>query len=182
MPTWIALFRGINVGGKNILPMVELKRVLESAGCENIRSYIQSGNLVVSSSTKSKRLLTGKMLKATEESFGFRPNLVLLSVAEFSSAIQNNPFPVAVAAPKTLHFFFLETQPTSPDLDGIAKLAIPSEQFRLIDKVFYLYTPEGLGTSRLANSAERKLGVYATARNFNTVLAIAEMVSGKKRA
>lgn len=177
MSTWIGLFRGINVGGKNILPMAKLKELLESHKCKDVRTYIQSGNVVFDSGMKNKANLTKRLLDAVESEFEFRPKLLLLTAAEFLNAQKKNPFPKATAEPKTLHFFFLDSKPKSPDMDSIADLAAKTESYELVDRVFYFHAPKGFGTSKLAKSAERKLGVNATARNYATVAKIAAMLA-----
>ncbi|MBL8817729.1 MAG: DUF1697 domain-containing protein [Planctomyces sp.] len=177
MPEWVGLLRGVNVGGRNKLPMAQLSALFESLGYRNVRTYIQSGNVVFGSTTTSAGKLGRGILDAIEESFGFRPDMVLLNKQQFRTAIRNNPFADAVSAPKTLHFYFLDSQPKNPDLDGLAKLSAGTEHFQLIDSVFYLHTPDGFGTSRLAGTVEKKLGVSATARNFNTIQAIDLMIS-----
>jgi uncharacterized protein (DUF1697 family) len=169
MPNWVALFRGVNVGGKNKILMADLKRMFERLKCENVQTYIQSGNVVFSSKVKSKRVIAKRLLNATEEEFGFRSQPILLSAIEFKDADKSNPFSHVVGDPKSLHFFFLESKPASPDLDGIAEKAIDSERFKMIDSIFYLHAPQGMGRSKLAAVAERKLGVSVTARNYSTV-------------
>ena len=177
MQTWIALFRGINVGGRNKMPMAVLAKTLESVGCISIRTYIQSGNVVFLSSLRSKATITKRLDDATEAQFGFRPNIFLLTDTDFRSATANNPFTDAILEPKTLHFFFLDSKPDSPNIKDLAELAIPSERFQLIDAVFYLHTPDGFGRSKLAAGLERKLGVPATARNYTTIHNLSEMLN-----
>jgi uncharacterized protein (DUF1697 family) len=172
MPKWIALFRAINVGGKNKMPMARLQIVLESMGCSEVQTYIQSGNVLFASSGKSKAPITMKILDATEQEFGFRPQLLLLTETEFRQAIEDNPFDVPAKEPQTLHFFFLEKKPPQPDIAGLEKLATKTEMFQLVGNVFYLYAPNGLGKSKLAAAAEKRLGVAATARNYNTIQAL----------
>ncbi|WP_146516139.1 DUF1697 domain-containing protein [Rubripirellula amarantea] len=175
MTTWIALFRGINVGGKNKMPMTKLKATLESAGLKDVRTYIQSGNVVFESSLKSKKSLATRILDPVESEFGFRPPLMLLTNAELKEAMRVSPFQVAETEGKTLHFFFMDEDPKSPDLASIAELAVESESHALVGSVFYLCAPAGIGRSKLAAAAERKLGVPATARNFNTVSELNKM-------
>lgn len=161
------------------MPMAELRTTFESAGCRSVRTYIQSGNVVFASPTKSKQNLGKRLGDAIEDQFGFRPSILLLSEDDFRSAVANNPFLDAVAEPKTLHFFFLDSPPNSPDMKAIDKLAVPTERFELIDAIFYLHTPNGFGRSKLAACAERKLGVPATARNYTTVKNLAEMLDAE---
>ncbi len=176
MHTWIALLRGINVGGRNKMPMAALARTLDAVGCQSVRTYIQSGNVVFASASKSKLKLSATLGDAVEAEFGFRPSILLLTKPEFLTAVASNPFRNAISEPKTLHFFFLESKPAAPDLDGIAQLATPTERFQLIDTVFYLHTPDGFGRSKIAAGAERKLGVPATARNYSTIHSLTEML------
>ncbi len=175
MTTWIALIRGINVGGHNQMPMTTLTKALEKAGCSSVRTYIQSGNVVFDSKSKSKSSVSKKIGDTIESEFEFRPELLLLTVDQLQSAIANNPFPQAISEPKSLHFYFLAAPPNSPDLAGLMKAAT-TERYELIDSVFYLHTPDGLGKSKLAGLVERKLGVSATARNYSTVQKLSAML------
>lgn len=149
--------------------MAELVTTLESVGCRSVRTYIQSGNVVFESSLKSKRHLAKQLGDAIETQFSFRPHVLLLTEEDFRSSVANNPFTDAIPKPKSLHFFFLESQPASPDLDAIAELVNSTERYQLIDSVFYLHAPDGFGKSKLAKGAERKIGVATTARNYSTV-------------
>ncbi|MFN7733985.1 MAG: DUF1697 domain-containing protein [Pirellula sp.] len=172
----MALFRGINVGGRNKIPMATLASTLASAGCRSVRTYIQSGNVVFTHSSTSQLTLAKRLGDATESQFGFRPSILLLTDKDFRNAVANNPFTDAVAEPKSLHFFFLESKPKSPAVEEMAALAIPSERFQIIDKVLYLHAPDGFGRSKLAAGAERKLGVPTTARNYTTIQNLSEML------
>ena len=91
-------------------------------------------------------------------------------------AIAHNPFPEAEAEPKSLHFYFLADLPKVPNLAAIEQAKAPSEAFQLIGQVFYLHAPDGIGRSKLAASAEKKLGVATTARNWRTVQKLQTMV------
>tara|TARA_R100001132_G_scaffold17945_1_gene15856 strand:- start:52017 stop:52553 length:537 start_codon:yes stop_codon:yes gene_type:complete len=172
--TFIAFFRGINVGGKNRLPMKELTALLEELGYQSIRTYIQSGNVIF----QSRKKQIGKMAKEISvrigETHGFEPHVILLGTEELQSAMEKNPFPVKNG--KALHFFFLDTVPRKPDLEKLHALQTRSEQFHLQDKVFYLHAPDGIGRSKLAAKVEACLGVPVTARNWNTVSQIDSML------
>lgn len=147
--------------------MKDLVRILEGMGFQDIRTYIQSGNVVFRSDRKCAARDAGRISDAVEKEFGFRPNVLLLTHAELAEAIARNPFPTDEG--KFLHFFFLESEPGEPDLDALDAIRSETEQFRLDGRVFYLYTPDGFGKSKLAARVERALGVSATGRNFNTV-------------
>lgn len=175
MSMWIVLFRGVNVGGKNILPMNELVRDLQSLNLENIKTYIQSGNAVFRSSRKVSATLSAKIATRIENRHGFRPHVLILSADQLDHAIESNPFAEAEAKPKTLHLFFLASAPAAPDIESLAKAKLPSERFHLTDHVFYLHAPDGIGRSKLAANAEKFLGVAVTARNWRTVQKLREM-------
>lgn len=178
MSTWIALFRGINVGGNNALPMAKLKKDLEGLKLSNVQTYIQSGNVVFQSSSSSGATLAKKISDTVETEHGFRPHVLLLTRDELETAIERNPFHVATSEPTSLHFFFLEKPASQANLAGLEKIKAANESFRLIDKVFYLHAPDGVGRSKLAAGAEKLLGVVVTARNYRTVEKLRTMVSG----
>jgi len=175
MKTYIALFRGINVGGNNILPMKELVVVLENLGADSVKTYIQSGNAVFQHESENVSGLSSRISAAIKESHGFEPRVLLLDLVEMEKAMASNPFPAAESEPKTLHLYFLASAPQNPDLKMLDSLKKADEQFKLIDNVFYLHTPDGIGRSKLAERAEKALGVAATARNWRTVSKIMAM-------
>ena len=168
----IALFRGINVGGKNRVTMKDLTPVLEGLGCGNVRTYIQSGN-VVFDEPAGREVSAASIAAALESGLGVGTNAQTLTVAELRRAAERNPF--AAEEGKTVHLFFLASVPPNPDLDAIRALCRDSERWRLTDAVFYLHAPEGIARSKLAAAVERKLGVGATARNWRTVGKVLEL-------
>jgi uncharacterized protein (DUF1697 family) len=173
--TCIALFRGINVGGSHLLPMNELRLVLEQNGCLDVRTYIQSGNAVFRSSASDAGRLAARLSAAISQSHGFKPHVLVLTRDELERAAAANPFPAAAEYPKSLHLFFLAERPKKPDLRACKTLRTKTERFALEGRVFYLYTPDGFGISKLAARAEKLLGVAATARNWRTVMTLLEM-------
>jgi uncharacterized protein (DUF1697 family) len=175
LKTWIALLRGINVGGACIVPMKDLVTTLAGAGLSSVRTYIQSGNLVFQTPKGTQRALERQIAQLIEKRFGFRPPVMVLSGVELSEAISGNPFPQAIAEPKSLHLCFLSEAPSNPDLDALTKLKADKEAFALKGQVFYLHTPDGYGNSKLAAKVERALGVATTCRNWRTVNQLLEM-------
>lgn len=175
MNSYIALFRGINVSGRNRLPMRELVDILRSLGLHSIRTYIQSGNVVFRSDAADTTDLSQRISAAVNESQGFTPHVLLLTLEEFETAMESNPYPEAVSEPKTLHLYFLTSKPQNPDLEALKRIRSPSERFAIKGKVFYLHAPEGIGRSRLAAGVEKALGVGATERNWRSVTAIMAM-------
>jgi len=175
MKKWIALFRGINVGGKNKLPMKELKTQMQNAGFENVKTYIQSGNVVFESKKTDVNIVSQQLSELVENSHGFLPKVIILSVDKFSRAIKNCPFKVDIEQGNLLHYFFLEHAPKNVDFARIDAIKTASEEWRIIDDVFYLYTPDGFGRSQLAIKAEKLIGEAATARNWRSVSKIFEL-------
>jgi uncharacterized protein (DUF1697 family) len=175
MQTYIALFRGINVGGKNKLPMKDLVVALESVGCRDVATYIQSGNAVFRSEGQDASRLADSIGAAIREHHGFEPRVLLLESDEMEKAVRSNPFPEAESEPKTLHLYFLTTPPESPDLAALERIRGDRERFVLGEDVFYLHAPDGIGRSKLAANVEKLLGVPTTARNWRTVGKIMEL-------
>jgi uncharacterized protein (DUF1697 family) len=174
--TYIALFRGINVGGSNVLPMKDLVAQLENLGSQNVKTYIQSGNAVFQNEEEDASLLSNKIMAAIKKSHGFEPHVLLLMPAEIARAIASNPFPEAEAEPKTLHVYFLASMPKNLDLGALESITSDRERFALKDRVFYLHAPEGIGRSKLAANTEKLLGVAITGRNWRTVRKVMAMV------
>ncbi len=175
MKTYIALFRGINVGGKSSLPMKELVALLEDLGARNVKTYIQSGNAIFQSAAENVSQLSDKISAEVKHRRGFTPHVLILELTDIEKAIAENPFPEAESDPSTLHLGFLAHTPKGADLEKMESLKKESEKFHLSDSVFYLYAPEGVGRSRLAASIEKLLGVPMTDRNWRTVCKIREM-------
>ncbi len=175
METYIALFRGINVPGSHILPMRELKLVLEQNHCVDVRTYIQSGNVIFCSTLSDVGRLAKRLTTAVSKSHGFQPRVLVLTRSDLKNAATRNPFSEATENPKSLHLFFLAEPPKKPDLKTCESLKANTERFALKGSVFYLHTPDGFGTSKLAKRAEKLLGVAATARNWRTVMALLDI-------
>ena len=179
MARYIALLRGINVGGKNLLPMESLRKLLEGIGCENVRTYIQSGNVVFDSQSKSASGLSRRIRDCVNEQFCFDAAVIVITPSELESAITNNPFADAISTPSAMHYFFLEKKAKSPDLHRIDSTKGPSERCRLIGKVLYLHAPDGIGRSKLAAIIPKLMDVSVTARNHRTVAKLVDMATAR---
>jgi uncharacterized protein (DUF1697 family) len=173
MKTYIALFRGINVGGKSMVPMHDLVMLFKNAGVEKIKTYINSGNVVFT----SKEAMTSKLLAGIRSKimakYGFEPDIQIVDLKDLEKAILGNPFPES--NPEFLHFGFLASQPKKPDLIKLESIKKDSERFRLSGRIFYLYAPEGVGRSKLAANSEKIIGVSMTDRNWRTVCKIRDL-------
>lgn len=148
--------------------MKDLASWLSEQGFEDIKTYIQSGNVVLKGQSSP-----GDSVKfEIERRFGFKPEIMVLNKQEFEVAVENNPFNAKEG--KELHFFFTSELP-KPEMGKITSLVSSSEKFEIKGKVFYLHAPEGIGRSKLVANLEKCIGVPATGRNFNTVMKIMEM-------
>lgn len=183
MTTWIALLRGINVGGANRLPMAELREQLSGLGFEDVETYIASGNVVFGANgdpaSGHAETLADEIATTIETHHGFRPRVLVLSAAEFRRAMEANPFPEGEPEPKTLHLYFLAEQPPDIDASAVETAASPTERWKLGDHVLYLHAPDGIGRSKLAARIESLLGVPATARNWRTVTRVSEIAAAR---
>ena len=175
MKTWIALLRGINVGGKNILPMKELRALLEGLNLKNAPTYIQSGNCIFESDGADAQAISKGIADNIEAKFLFRPHVLAITKNDLDVAIARNPYPEGKDDPKSVHLFFLSERADRPNMTALEKIQKASERFSLSEQVFYLYAPEGIARSKLAAQAEKHLGVTATARNFRSAIKIAEL-------
>lgn len=153
--------------------MKELTAILEDLGYQNIQTYIQSGNVIFRSKKKAGKQTAGEISKYIFEKKGFEPKVLLLTPEQLQDSIENNPFPTDIG--KALHFFFLKEASHDPDIQQLMLLKTRTEEFELINRVFYLYTPEGMARSKLAAAVEKAMGVAVTARNWNTVRKLADM-------
>jgi uncharacterized protein (DUF1697 family) len=175
METYIALFRGINVGGNNVLSMKELVARLESIGAQNVKTYIQSGNAVFQSQETNALLLSNKISAAIKKSHGFEPQVFLLKLEDMEKVVDANPFPEAESEPKTLYVHFLASMPKNPDFAILESIKSERERYVRKDGVLYLHAPDGIGRSKLAANVEKLLGVPVTSRNWRTVRKIVDM-------
>lgn len=175
MTTYAALFRGINVGGHNIIAMKDLRTLFEDLGCLQVESYIQSGNLVFHAHIVDVQKFSEEASAEINRRYGFAPLIILLSRKEIEEAIRYNPFDTSEG--KLLHFFFLADHPASPDLAHLEALKSEREEFTLHRRTFYLYAPEGIARSELAAKVEQCVGCPVTARNWRTVNRLLSMMA-----
>jgi uncharacterized protein (DUF1697 family) len=179
METWIALLRGVNVGGRNKLPMKALLPELRALGFSAIRTYLQSGNVVFQGPGKPAARLEAEIGAAIGAKFGFAPQVFLLSAKDLAAAAAGNPFPESAAAGegRALHLFFLARAPRAIDRERFDRVRMGGERWQVRGRFLYLHAPDGIGGSKLARQVETILGVAATARNWRTVLALLELAT-----
>jgi uncharacterized protein (DUF1697 family) len=168
----IALLRGVNVGGKNPLPMKALAALFEKAGCENVVTYIQSGN-VVCAAAREKDLAT-RIEAAIAKSFGLRVPVVLRTHAELKKIIASHPF--ASRDAEFLHVSFLSGRPAAADTAKLEPARFLPDELAVKGSEVYLYLPNGVGKSKLTNAyLDGRLGVVSTMRNWRTVRKLEEL-------
>ncbi len=177
MNTFIALLRGVNVGGHHKLPMRELAQLLAALGLHNVQTYIQSGNVVFQTETSDPAALSQMISRAIGQSHGFTPQVFILDVTALRQAITANPFPEGAAAPQSLHLFFLDDDPATINWEALEVVKRPDERYALVERVFYLHAPDGIGRSKLAEKIGQGWGVAITGRNWRTVSQLMNMAT-----
>lgn len=178
MTVFIALFRGINVGGHKQVKMDVLKKLHESLGFRDVRTCVQSGNVVFKSSNADTVKIARQIENAFERAYGFPAKVILRTSGELRAIVAKNPFHgQAGKEAKFLHVVFLTDRPdkkvTKEFLDGYSE----PEEIHAADKELYIYYTNGAGRSKLTNTLiEKKLAVSCTARNWNTVTKLLDLV------
>ncbi|MCI2230063.1 DUF1697 domain-containing protein [Polaribacter sp. MSW13] len=170
MKTFIVLLRGINVSGKNKLPMAELRNLLNILDFKNVQTYIQSGNIILDSED-SKSIVCQKIKEGILNQFGYDVPVIARTISEWKIAIDNYPF--SLENEKIVAFTFLDR---SPKISEIEIKNIRGDQFKIANEVVYLYCPIGFGKTKITNNVlEKKLNVIATTRNFKTTEKLLEL-------
>ncbi|WP_392673396.1 DUF1697 domain-containing protein [Streptomyces sp. LN785] len=175
---YAALLRGINVSGHNRVPMAELRTLLTELGHENVRTYLQSGNAVFSSSSDDEDALAAELQRSIEKRFGFAVPCLVRDGAYLASVADACPFPVGALQGRQLHVTYFDRPVDAARFTPVEAGAFLPEEFRLGNRALYLYAPDGLGRSRLAAALHRPAltkGLVATTRNWNTVGKLVEM-------
>lgn len=174
---FVALFSGINVGGNRIVKMAELRSFFEDLGLSDVATYVQSGNVVFTSSESDTATLTRRIEAAFEKRWGFASRIMLRDLKWFERLVAENPFPDVAADPTKLHAHALEREPTAAEVGRLAEKCTGPERFEVRGDCLYLHAPDGVGKSVFANLIPRVLGVPGTARNWRSVTALLEMAA-----
>jgi uncharacterized protein (DUF1697 family) len=177
--TYLALLRGINVGGKNKLPMKDLVEIFMRAGCEDVRTYIQSGNVIFRASPDVAVQLPDEITSMIAKSFGFRTPVILRTADQLRDVIVHNPFLKSGATEETLHVMFLADQPSLERVDNLDSDRSPPDAFIVRGRDVYLQLPNGVAASKLTNNHfDSKLATISTSRNWRTVTKLLELMGG----
>ncbi|NYF51415.1 DUF1697 domain-containing protein [Tunturiibacter gelidoferens] len=175
---YVALMRGINVGGKNMLPMKDLVGFFEAAGCGQVATYIQSGNVVFCADDKVVKRLETVIAMKVEERFGLKVPVVLRTASEMKAVVRGNPFLKAGAAEEMLHVSFLADCPGKNLVAGLDAMRSPPDEFAVIGREIYMKLVNGAARTKLTNAYfDSKLQTVSTMRNWRTVLKLAEMMA-----
>ncbi len=174
MTSYLALLRGINVSGRNSIPMPALRDSLLQLGLRNVQTYLQSGNVVFRTAKANEATLSAKIEATIAEDFGHEVPVLVMPMKDLSQIANSNPlWPKGSGEESLFHCTFL-FQPISPDVFRSLNLpAAAGERAALIGAAILLHCPRGYGKTKLNNNFfERVLGVAATTRNWRTVLAL----------
>jgi uncharacterized protein (DUF1697 family) len=176
---YVAMLRGINVGGKNKLPMADLRAACEELGLVGARTYIQSGNIVFDSAKKADALAVA-LEDHLRAHFGLAVPITIRTRQELAKVIDRNPFVKKGRPVEELHVSFLSAAPGKAELARLAERRADPDEFAADGTHLYLWCPGGYGNSSLGNPVvERALKVSSTTRNWRTVTTLAAMAAGE---
>jgi len=175
MPTTIALLRGVNVGGHNKVPMADLRAALEDVGYADVRTYVQSGNVVLRSRAGAKKV-AADVHEAIEERFHLDIPVIARTVVQLKDIAAHNPFLRPDADPsRHLLVGFLDGIPAKAKVKALDPHRAAPEELRVRGTEVYFWCPDGWGTSKVSNGLEKALGTAMTARNWRTITTLLEM-------
>lgn len=181
MPLYLALLRGINVSGKKLIKMEDLRKYFEAAGYTNVKTYIQSGNVVFASSGKDKGKLATAIEALIEAKYGFDVSVFVIDKKGLEKAVDKNPFTEGreeeEAGFKKLYVTFLSDKPTPEKMELLLNAPIGQDLIEVADDILYFKLESKASDSKLSNNLiESKLKLRATTRNWNTTLKLLSMM------
>lgn len=169
----VSLLRGINVGGHNLIPMARLRAIYESIDCEDVTTYLHSGN-VVYRRTRSQGRVAAEVEAAIAEEFGFGIRVLGRTHAALQRIFETDPFPDAEPARRLV--LFLESAPAPAVAKDLGRVTSGRDEAILIGQEFHLHCPDGIGNTKLVGIlSDKRLGVAATGRNWQTVTRLLEL-------
>jgi len=170
------LLRGVNIGPRNRVPMAELRAALEDAGFEDVKTYLQSGNVVLSNKAKPEQTAR-KVERLIQERFGLEIAVVARTGGQLARVVARNPLGDVAKDPKRYQVSFLDGPLPATSKQKLEEARVESERFVVHGREIYAWHPAGVARSKLwAELAGRGLGVTATARNWTTVTALLALV------
>ena len=172
MKKYIVLLRGINVSGKNKLPMAELRDLLNDLGFQNVQTYIQSGNIILESD-EGKSVVCNKIKEGIQAKFGYDVPVIARTIPQWKKAIANYPF--STDNTKIVAFVFLSKKVYETKIEV---KDINNDEYVIDNDMVYIHCSTGFGKTKLSNNLfERKLNVTATTRNYNSTLKLLELAT-----
>jgi uncharacterized protein (DUF1697 family) len=175
--TYVALLRGINVGRQKRVRMEDLRTLMRELGAEDVRTHLQSGNVVFKSQEKRARQVAA-IEKGIRESLGLDVTVVLRTNRQLAKVVGGNPFLRSGIDPAKLHVAFLGAAPRPARLAELDRKRFEPDELEVVGQEVYLHYPNGYGKTKLSNTAlERQLAVAATTRNWRTVTRLAELAA-----
>ncbi|HEX3795281.1 MAG TPA: DUF1697 domain-containing protein [Acidimicrobiales bacterium] len=179
MTAYVALLRSVNVAGHGRLAMADLKQSFFGLGYTNVSTYIQTGNVLFESPSKSKAKLIEAIEGRLATDFGASPAVLLRTVPELTEVVATSPFPEQGADPGRHHVTFLASTPTAKRLADFSPPASGRDELVVIGQEVYVHTPDGYAGSKLSGALiERRLDVISTTRNWNTVTKLCALAGG----
>jgi uncharacterized protein (DUF1697 family) len=177
--TYLALLRGVNVGGNNKLPMKDLAGLFVTAGCGDVRTFIQSGNVIFNADADAAEQLAGLITAQIAERFGIRTPIVLRTSEQMRDVVVSNPFLAQGAPEDWLHVMFLADRPSQLRVDALDPNRSPTGTFIVRGQDVYLQLPRGVAEGKLTNAYfDSKLATVSTLRNWRTVTKLLELMEG----
>jgi uncharacterized protein (DUF1697 family) len=182
METYISMLRGINILGRKPVGMVRLAAVYEEMKCRNVRTYIQSGNVVFDSAVRDEEKLARSLERGIAETFGFPVSVLIRTAPELAKVLKGNPFLARKNIDRSkLHVTFLVGAPTKDQVRDAGGIDSGKDEFVVFGREVFLFCPGGYGKTKLSNGFfEKKFAAPATTRNWNTVNKLYEMANGQK--
>jgi uncharacterized protein (DUF1697 family) len=176
---YVAMLRGINVGGNNLVPMKDLAAMFSDTRCEKVQTYIQSGNVIFHAPAKLGAQVPEAITALLQKRLGLKIPIVVRTLAQMNAVTVNNPFLTAGAPESELHVCFLADTPTQQSIELLDPHRSPPGQFQVRGQEVYLWLPKGVGTTKLTNEYfGSKLGTVSTQRNWRTVTKLLALMLG----
>lgn len=173
---FVALLRAVNVGGRNRVQMAALAQLFAAAGCENVRTFIQSGNVIYDAKPAVVARLPGVLERSFAKAFGFPTPIIIRSARDLAAIIAANPFK---GHEESLHVTFLADRPKAAAIAALDPSRSPGDEFAVVGREIFLHCPNGLGRTKLSNDYfDRMLATTGTVRNWRTVTKLFELSRG----
>ena len=177
-PGYAALLRGVNVGGKNKLPMRELSTMFSDAGCTDVVHYIQSGNVLFHASASVSERIAAVIEERVQARFGFTPPVVVRTKRELASVVLENPFVARGEDKAKLFVMFLADRPSAARIAELDPQRSPGDEFVVRGKDIFMCLGAGAAKTKLTNDYfDRRLATTSTSRNWRTVQKLLELLA-----